>query len=167
MVRVTVRHMPDPWELATLVRRFEESADFSETRAPLNSALARIIASDRSLASLLAHAPAEQQLPVLLLAAIHYELLADRTHDLAAWYPNLTEAPRPPDDHDLARTLSSFVGERRASILDTLARAYWESGDAATAIRIQKEAIGVTPAGRMKDSLEKTLAEYESAKTAG
>ena len=129
MVRVTVRHMPDPWELATLVRRFEESADFSETRAPLNSALARIIASDRSLASLLAHAPAEQQLPVLLLAAIHYELLADRTHDLAAWYPNLTEAPRPPDDHDLARTLSSFVGERRASILDTLATRHVQTNE--------------------------------------
>jgi thiol-disulfide isomerase/thioredoxin len=72
---------------------------------------------------------------------------------------------------DMAMTAAkkaTKLSERKdGSILDTLARAYWESGDAATAIRIQKEAIGVTPAGRMKDSLEKTLAEYESAKTAG
>jgi len=113
--------MPDPWELNTLVRRFEESADFSEARAPLNAALARAVASDRSLAALLAHAPTEQQLPVLLFATIHHELLADRTHELAEWYPNLTDSPRSPRDKALASVLTSFVDERRASILDTLA----------------------------------------------
>jgi len=66
-----------------------------------------------------------------------------------------------------AKKATKLSDRKDGSILDTLARAYWEAGDAATAIRIQKEAIGVTPAGRMKDSLEKTLAEYESAKTAG
>lgn len=121
--------MPDPWELTTLIRRFEESAAFSETRAPLNAALARIIARDRSLAALLAHAPVEQQLPVLLLAAIHHELLADRAQPLAEWYPNLTDTPRRPDDDRLAPTLTAFLEERRASILDTLATRHVQTNE--------------------------------------
>lgn len=121
--------MPDPWEVAELIRRFEEAAKFSASRAPLNAALAGAIARERSLAALLAHAPIRQQLPVLLLAAIHYELLADRTHPLAAWYPNLTDEPRPTDDDTLATTLRSFVEARQASILDTLANRHVQTNE--------------------------------------
>lgn len=113
--------MRDPWNDSELVRRFQEQATTALPRAPLNAALCTIIANDRSLSSLLGHAPPTQQLPVLLLAAIHDALLRDPEHRLASWYPNLTPQHRDPLDHALAAVLTEFVHERSPTILDTLA----------------------------------------------
>lgn len=112
--------MRDPWNDSELVRRFRAQADTAVRRAPLNAALCTAIADDRGLSSLLGHAPPQQQLPVLLLAAIHDALLRDEDHPLAAWYPNLTGTPRDPLDPDLAATLAGFAHERAPSILATL-----------------------------------------------
>ncbi|MGA9278554.1 DUF2332 domain-containing protein [Ilumatobacter sp.] len=112
--------MRDPWNDSELVRRFREHARTSMPRAPLNAALCTAIADDRALSSMLGHAPALQQLPVLLLAAIHDAVLRDREHPIAAWYPNLTTEARDPLDADLATVLAGFVDERSPLILETL-----------------------------------------------
>lgn len=93
----------------------------SFTRAPLNSALCAAIGADRSLRTLLAHAPVEQQLPVLLLASIHFLVLGEPDHELATWYPNLTDDPRDPEDPELAAVLQRFVEERVPAVLELLA----------------------------------------------
>ena len=47
-----------------------------------------------------------------------------------------------------------------ASIIDTLARVYWEQGNKAKAIELQNKAIDLAVEGRMKDNLKETLASY-------
>ncbi|MGB3737377.1 MAG: DUF2332 domain-containing protein [Ilumatobacter sp.] len=113
--------MRDPWNDSELVQRVETHQRYSLTRAPLNAALCGVIARDRSLHTLLAHAPVEQQLPVLLLAAIHFLVIGEPDHELAAWYPNLTSDFRDPADPALARVLHDFVNDRGPSMLDLLA----------------------------------------------
>ena len=113
--------MRDPGSDSELARRFADSARQSEARAPLNAALARIIAHRPELHRLLAHAPRAQQLPVLLLATIHFLVLEDPDHPLARWYPNLTERPLDPDDERLAPTLEVFVDERLATVIECVA----------------------------------------------
>ena len=58
---------------------------------------------------LLRHAPAEQQLPVLLFACTHHLLLDEPDSELAQWYPNLTHRPPLPDDPELMPTFRRFV----------------------------------------------------------
>jgi tetratricopeptide (TPR) repeat protein len=50
-----------------------------------------------------------------------------------------------------------------ASIIDTLARVYWEQGNKAKAIELETKAVALAEDGRMKDSLKDTLASYTSA----
>lgn len=95
-----------------LARRFGDSSRQSRARAPLNAALAGVISHRPGLWRLLGEAPTEQQLPVLLLAAIHHLVLAEPDHPLAGWYPNISEQPHAADDPRLAGTLESFVAER-------------------------------------------------------
>lgn len=121
--------MRDPWNDAELARRFNESARDSEARAPLNAALSRIIARRPALSGLLAHAPDPQQLPVLLLAAIHFLVLDEPQHPLASWYPNITEHPRAPDDRRLASTLESFVDERATTIIELVASRHVQTNE--------------------------------------
>lgn len=83
-------------EIAELARRFRESGD-DHQRSPLYSTLNRRIAEHPDLVELLAAAPDEQQLPVLLLAAVHSLVLADPDLELAAWYPTTSPAPRTTD----------------------------------------------------------------------
>ena len=113
--------MRDPWEDAELARRFREAGDTSATRAPLYAALATGVAADPALFRLLFHAPEHQRLPVLLFACVHALLLDDPDHRLAEWYPNLTEAPRAPDDPALLDAFRDLVDERAPSLLHLLA----------------------------------------------
>ena len=110
--------MRDPWDESELARRFDAHSRHAFARAPLNAALAGVIARHRDLYSLLGHAPSEQQLPVMLLAAIHDQVLLEPDHELARWYPNLVAEPRQPDDPALATTLRAFVRERAPAILE-------------------------------------------------
>lgn len=79
-----------------LVGRFRESGGDHE-RSPLYSTLNRQIAEHPDLVELLTAAPDEQQLPVLLLAAVHSLVLAEPDLELAAWYPTTSAEPRPTD----------------------------------------------------------------------
>lgn len=68
---------------------------------------------------------------------------------------------------DAARKANELSGGKDGSILDTLARAYWESGDAKKAISLQEQAIAVAAEGRMKESMKTTLEQYRSGKLGG
>jgi hypothetical protein len=74
-------------DIAELARRFRESGGDHHSRSPLYATLNRQIAEHDDIVALLAAAPEEQQLPVLLLAAVHSLVLADTDLELAAWYP--------------------------------------------------------------------------------
>jgi hypothetical protein len=87
----------------------------------LYQALAAGIAADPELYRLLLRAPETQRLPVLLFASTHALLLAEPNHRLAAWYPNLTDAPRPPDDPELLTAFKEFVADRASAVHDLLA----------------------------------------------
>ena len=68
---------------------------------------------------------------------------------------------------DAAKKANELSGGKDGSILDTLARAYWESGDAKKAISLQEQAIAVAPEGRMKESMKTTLEQYRNGKLSG
>lgn len=110
--------MRDPSNDSELARRFGASARQSKARAPLNSALARIISEQPRLHGLLTQAAPEQQLPVLLLATIHFLVLGEMSHRLAEWYPNITDDHRSPSDVELAKTLDHFIEQRRDEVID-------------------------------------------------
>ncbi len=127
--------MPDPintfgrdtpqlteWDDAELVRRFRASAQSMHPRAPLYAALAKAIAEDPALFRLLLHAPPMQRLPVLLFASTHTLLLADPSHPLAEWYPNLTEQHRSPDDPALLLTFKTFIDDHATALAELLGR---------------------------------------------
>lgn len=77
---------PDDGDLAEL---FRESARAAGHRAPLYRRLGEAIADDPATARLLLHAPADQRVPVLLYACVHWILLREPHHELRRWYPNL------------------------------------------------------------------------------
>lgn len=110
--------MLDPSNDSELARRFRASAVQSKARAPLNSALARIISERPDLYRLLDHAAPEQQLPVLVLATIHFLVLSETEHPLAEWYPNLTHDHRSATDRQLAPTLEGFVEDRALALIE-------------------------------------------------
>ncbi len=71
-------------------------------------------------------------------------------------------------DLDLAMKAATRAAElskwENAAILDTLARVYWEQGDAAKAVELQKKAVGKCEEGPMKDELEANLKKYTDGK---
>ena len=50
-----------------------------------------------------------------------------------------------------------------ASIIDTLARAWWDQGDKAAGLELQKQAVAIETDPQAKSQLEKTLKEYQAA----
>lgn len=63
---------------------------------------------------------------------------------------------------DLSKRAAELSKRQDASILDTLARAYFETGDIPAAIQTQKQAIAVAKPAERKD-LEATLNRYEQS----
>lgn len=61
-----------------------------------------------------------------------------------------------------AKAAASVSDNKDGAILDTLARAYWDTDDAKQAVATQKMAIAITPAGNMLDEMKETLTKYES-----
>ena len=79
--------MADLDELAARFRNFGRTA---AARAPLYGRLSDGIAGSPRLVALLRAAPEQQQLPVLLFAAVHHLVLAGGDElELRRWYPNL------------------------------------------------------------------------------
>ena len=88
--------------ITELAHRFRQFAHEHHRRAPFTAGVSATIADEADIVSILADAPKEQRLSVLLLAAIHDQVLADPSCELAAWYP--TVSPRPRQD-DVRRAL--------------------------------------------------------------
>jgi len=101
---------------AELRRHFDAFAATAQPRAPLYAALSAIVARDPALSRVLAAAPREQRLPVLLFASVHAVLLDEPDHELAQWYPNLTPEPRTPTERGLTSVFRRFVDEHRDAI---------------------------------------------------
>lgn len=79
----------DEW-LDELAERFRRQSESMHPRAPLYVAVCDTIARHRDLRRMLLHAPPTQRLPVMLLAAIHAEVLTHPDEPLSRWYPNVT-----------------------------------------------------------------------------
>jgi len=111
-----VQHVPNPSELQLRFHRFGQT---TAARAPLYSQLSTAIADDPDVANLLTSAPEQQQIPVLLFAAVHSLLLADEGPELAAYYPNLAVTPLTSDPYP---TFRAFVVNHERSLRDLIAR---------------------------------------------
>ncbi len=98
----TVARMADVEELA---HRFRASGDDQRTRSPLYAGLNRCIADAPDVVELLTAAPEQQQLPVLLLAAVHDIVLAEPHLELGRWYPSISDEPLRTDPFPAFRRL--------------------------------------------------------------
>lgn len=110
----------DPAVLNRMSRRFRQFAEQDGQDDPLYAVLARCMADDPRLCGLLAAAPSGQQLPVLLLAAIHdcvldAELPPSALH---AYYPTAGGTRLP--DESLPEALLAFVHAHRDRLLHTV-----------------------------------------------
>lgn len=101
-----------------LAARFSDFADAFVKGAPLYSRLARRVSEDDRVLDLMSAAPPTQRIPVLLFASVHYLLLDDRRHRLAAHYPNLADGRAAGEAADL---FVEFVLDRREEIAGLLA----------------------------------------------
>ena len=99
-----------------LVEHFVAFARSAHPRAPLYTALSNLVARDPDLYRLLDHAPVQQRLPVLLFASAHALLLEEPGHELARWYPNLTDDHRSPTERALAGAFTRFVADHRVGL---------------------------------------------------
>ena len=61
---------------------------------------------------------------------------------------------------EAAKKADAMTDHKDASIIDTLARIYWEKGDKGKAVSLQKAAIAVAD-DHNKSELEATLASYQ------
>lgn len=103
---------------AQLARRFVRFADEARVHAgPLYAELALQIARDDDLLEVAGHVR-RPPVPNVLFAAVHFVLAEHPSHDLAAFYGSLTDAPRPPQDaYDAFR---DFVLHNRAALIPLL-----------------------------------------------
>ncbi|MBX3287634.1 MAG: DUF2332 family protein, partial [Actinobacteria bacterium] len=76
-------------------RAFREFGEQVAARLPLYRYLCERIARDPEVADLLELARPGQQVPNLLLAAVHDVLLAGEGQPLERWYGSITEHPHP------------------------------------------------------------------------
>ena len=106
-------------DAAACARVFAALAESAKPRAPLYVRLAEGIAADHELAGLLLLAPPTQRQPVLLLACVHFLLLDGRDHELARYYPNLTEHPDPGDPVPAFRAFCHANADELAELLAT------------------------------------------------
>jgi hypothetical protein len=89
-------------------------------------AISRGVADDPDILALIGEAPVAQRRPNLLLAAVHYLLLAGADHPLADHYDTVqlvrgTNHPPPAADHDVTVDFRDFCLEHRAALLELIA----------------------------------------------
>jgi hypothetical protein len=106
-------------DITELARRFRDSADDHTNRSPFYSSLNRRIAEHPPALELLRSAPEQQQLPVLLLAAVHSLVLAEPDLELAAWYPTVTPVPRSTDPFPAFARLCDERADELRTIVST------------------------------------------------
>ena len=103
---------------ATLDERRRQFQRFAETECgedPLYVALCRLLAERPGALALLDAAPAMQQRPNLLLAAIHERVLDGAGGALAAWYPSVG-GQRAADEPALAAALDELLAREQAAL---------------------------------------------------
>jgi hypothetical protein len=152
--------VPDPADDAELARRFAEHARASLPRAPLYAVLCQGVADRPAIARLLLHAPTEQRLPVLLLAAVHDVLLRVPDEPLARWYASLTERPRSPDDVALLPTFADFVTAHRPELIELVATRRTQTNE------VGRCAVFLPALGRLADEVGR-LARLDVGASAG
>jgi hypothetical protein len=116
-------------------------------------------------------APRRGRLPRGLRLGIEARRRGDRAHKDAealndiAWKIVDPEAKWGKVDLDLALRAAekgvALTDEKDAAVLDTLARVWFVKGDVAKAIEIETKAVAVA-SGKMKEDLERALAEYKA-----
>lgn len=102
----------------SLSQRFDRFADWCEGTAPLYETLARSVVDDPELLDLASIAPDYATAPHLLFGAVHYLLLRGNDHDLADFYPTVTDEPATGDPTDDFR---NFCREHQPSIRELVA----------------------------------------------
>ncbi len=84
------------------------------------AAICRGVADDDAVLSILDGAALPQRRPLILLAAVHYLLLAGTDHPLAASYDTVAAvrgaATGPPEAHDVAAAFADFCGAHRSKL---------------------------------------------------
>jgi hypothetical protein len=104
--------------IEALARRFIRFADLEcNNYAPFYDRLARGIAHDPDLLAIAAYSRSGQQEPNLFLAAVHYLLLRGTDHDLAAFYPGVTQSAAAPAG-DPVPAFRSFCHDHRAALIE-------------------------------------------------
>ncbi|MCO5992052.1 DUF2332 domain-containing protein [Actinoallomurus rhizosphaericola] len=99
-----------------LARLFEAAPSHFAT-SPLYGRLGAVVAADERLLAIASEARPGQLPSNLLFAAVHYLLLRDPSHELAAWYP--TGAARTPEGEP-GPAFTDFCLTRRADIVELM-----------------------------------------------
>lgn len=86
--------------------------------SPLYSRVGQVVAGDERLLAVAAQARAGQIPSNLLFASVHYLLLRDPAHELAAWYPSLGGTA----EGDPGPAFTAFCLDRRAEIVALMRR---------------------------------------------
>ena len=100
---------------------FEWFADWCVGTSPLYERLARAVADDPDLLDLAAETPEGKSPAHLLLASAHFLLLAGREHELADFYPTVTDDPTEPETTDSVPAFREFCLAHADEIRDLLA----------------------------------------------
>lgn len=106
-------------DVEELAGHFRSSGHDSWSRSEFYGHLNRQIADDPAVVELLTAAPEHQQLPVLLLAAVHSIVLAEPDIELARWYPTTASTPRDTDPYPAFRRLCVERSAEIRSIVKT------------------------------------------------
>ncbi|WP_433182578.1 DUF2332 domain-containing protein [Actinoallomurus sp. CA-150999] len=114
--------------------------------SPLYGRLGTVVAADERLLAIAAQAPAGRLPTNLLFAAVHWLLLRDPSHDLAAWYPSTGSARRP--DGDPGPAFTDFCLTRRPELVALMRRRMVQTNvvKRATVLR-----LGLAAVARMTD----------------
>jgi thiol-disulfide isomerase/thioredoxin len=108
-------------------------------------------------------------------AQVASTLYADQPQmlNMFAWMMVDPEGPLTPEEVDaklavtVAEKASALTDDADPNVLDTLARAHYLAGDMARAVEMQRKAVELCEMEALKADLEKRLAEYEKAASAG
>src|SRR5689334_14656430 len=86
-------------------------ADTSFAAAPMYDRIARAVAEDEAVLTLVLEAPPDGHFPLLLLAAVHYLVLGGLDHPLAAVYDGRSDADPVPLFRDVCLSHRAAIGE--------------------------------------------------------
>jgi hypothetical protein len=98
---------------------FQDLADWAADSSPLYAAICRAATRRDVVRETAARAPADRTKHVLFLAAVHALLRDGLAHPLAAYYPSVSDDPRPPDDA-LGDHLADFCSTHGDTIADLM-----------------------------------------------